>query len=45
MKKRITASVGFRSVEGAWRMIEDYEAMHAIRKGPIRLIAKGDPVA
>ena len=33
IKKRITASLGFRSPEGAWRTIEGYEAMHAIRKG------------
>ena len=45
IKKRITASLGFRSAEGAWRTIEGYEAMHAIRKGQIRWVAKGDPVA
>ena len=44
IKKRITASLGFRSVEGACRMIEGYEAMHEIRKGQIRWVAKGDPV-
>ena len=44
IKKRITASLGFRSVDGAWRTIEGYEAMHAIRKGQIRRVAKGDPV-
>ena len=32
IKKRITASLGFRSVEGACRTIEGYEAMHAIAK-------------
>jgi transposase, IS6 family len=42
IKKRITASLGFRSAEGAWRTIEGYEA---IRKGQIRWVAKGDPVA
>jgi transposase-like protein len=45
IKKRITASLGFRSAEGAWRTIEGYEAMHAIRKGQIRWVAKGDPAA
>ena len=45
IKKRITASLGFRSVEGAWRTIEGYEAMHAIRKGQVRWVAKGDPIA
>jgi transposase-like protein len=45
IKKRITASLGFRSVEGACRTIEGYEAMHAICKGQVRWVAKGDPVA
>jgi len=36
IKKRVTASLGFRSAEGAGRTIEGYEAMHAIRKGQIR---------
>ena len=44
IKKRITASQGFRSAEGAWRTIEGYEAMHAIRKGQIRWVGKGDAV-
>ena len=33
IKKRVTASLGFRSAEGACRTIEGYEAMHAMRKG------------
>jgi hypothetical protein len=33
---------GFRSAEGAWRTID--EAMHLIRKGQIRWLAKGDVV-
>ena len=45
IKKRITASLGFRSVEGACRTIEGYEAMHAIRKGQVRWVAKGDALA
>src|SRR4051794_14296415 len=45
IKKRIAASLGFRSAEGACRTIEGYEAMHAIRKGQVRWVAKGDPVA
>ena len=45
IKKRITASLGFRSVEGACRTIEGYEAMHAIRKGQVRWVAKGNAVA
>ena len=45
IKKRIIASLGFRSVEGACRTIEGYEAMHAIRKGQVRWVPKGDAVA
>ena len=44
IKKRTAASLGFRSAEGAWRTIEGYEAMHAIRKGQIRWLDKGDVV-
>ena len=44
IKKRINASLGFRSAEGAWRTIEGYKAMHAIRKGQIRWVSKADPV-
>ena len=44
IKKRITASLGFRSPEGAWRTIEGYEAMHMIRKGQVRWLDKGDVI-
>jgi transposase-like protein len=42
IKKRIAASLGFRSAEGARRTIEGYEAMHLNRKGQIRWLSKGD---
>ena len=45
IKKRITASLGFRSAEGACRTIEGYEAMRVIRKGQVRWVANGDPIA
>jgi IS6 family transposase len=45
IKKRITASLGFRSIEGACRTIDGYEAMHVIRKGQVRWVPKGDAVA
>jgi transposase-like protein len=45
IKKRITAKLGFRPVDGACRTIEGYEVMHAIRKGQIRWIGKTDSVA
>jgi len=44
LKKRIAASLGFRSVDGALRTIQGYEAMNKIRKGPFRWLAKGDVV-
>ena len=44
IKQRINAGLGFRLTEGAWRTIEAYEAMHAIRKGQIRWLEKGDVV-
>ncbi len=44
IKKRISASLGFRSPEGAWRTIEGYEAMHMIRKGQVRWLDKRDVI-
>jgi transposase-like protein len=44
LKKRIVASQGFRSVEGALHTIQGYEAVHMIRKGQIRWLRKGDTV-
>ena len=36
MKKRVTASQGFRPMAGALNTIAGYEAMNIIRKGQIR---------
>ena len=44
IKKRMAASLWFRSAEGALRTIDGYEAMHVIRKGQIRWLPKGDVV-
>jgi transposase, IS6 family len=44
VEKRIAASQGFRSVDGAIRTIAGYEAMNMIRKGQVRWLAKGDVV-
>ena len=44
IKKRIAASLWFRSVDGARNTIEGYEAMHIIHKGQIRWLPKGDTV-
>jgi transposase-like protein len=42
VKKRIAASLWFRSLDGALRTIAGYEAMNVIRKGQIRWLAKND---
>jgi transposase, IS6 family len=44
VKKRIAASLWFRSVDGALNTIAGYEAMHMIRKGQVRWLRKGDIV-
>jgi len=44
VKKRITASQWFRSIDGALNTIAGYEAMNIIRKGQIRWVAKEDVV-
>ena len=44
IKKRIAASLWFRSVGGALNTIAGYESMHMIRKGQIRWLEKGDVV-
>jgi len=44
IKKRIAASLWFRSVSGALNTIAGYESMHMIRKVQIRWLAKGDVV-
>ena len=42
VKKRVTASQGFRSVEGALSTIAGYETVNIIRKGQIRWLPKGE---
>jgi transposase, IS6 family len=44
IKKRIAASLWFRSIGGALNTIAGYEAMNMIRKGQIRWLPKGDIV-
>ena len=41
IKKRIAASLGFRSIEGALSTIDGYEAMHIIRQRPGALASEG----
>jgi IS6 family transposase len=45
IKRRVDASLGFRSFDGAQRTIQGYEAMHMIRKGQVRWLSKGDIAA
>src|SRR5207248_1357282 len=45
IKRRINASLGFRSFDGAKRTIQGYEAMHMIRKGQVRWLSKGNIAA
>jgi transposase, IS6 family len=42
IKRRVNACLGFRSFDGAQRTIQGYQAMHMIRKGQVRWLAKGD---
>ena len=44
IKRRVNASQGFRSFEGAWRTIQGYEVLNIIRKGQVRWLPKGDVV-
>jgi transposase, IS6 family len=44
IKKRIAASLWFRSVDGALNTIAGYESMNMIRKRQVRWLAKGDVV-
>ena len=42
IKRRVNASRGFRSFDGAWRTIQGYQVVHMIRKGQVRWLPKGD---
>ena len=44
IKLRVRASQGFRSFWGAYRTIQGYEAVHAIRKGQARWVGVGQIV-
>ena len=45
VKKRVVASQGFRSADGALSSIAGYEAMNIIRNGQIRWLPKGEVVS
>jgi transposase-like protein len=44
IKRRVYASQGFRSFDGAWRTIQGYEIVHMIRKGQVRWLPKADVI-
>jgi IS6 family transposase len=41
IKRRVRASQGFRSFDGAWRTIQAIETVHMIRKGQVWWLPKG----
>ena len=42
IKRRVRASLGFRSFHAAWRTIQGMEMINMIRKGQIRWLPKDD---
>ena len=44
-KKRVWLARGYQSFWTAWRILQGIEAVHMIRKGRVRWVAKGDPLA
>jgi len=42
-KKRVWLAKGYQSFWTAWRTLQGIEAVHMIRKGRVRWVAKGDP--
>ena len=43
-KKRVWLARGYQSFWTAWRILQGIEAVHMIRKGRVRWVAKGDPL-
>jgi len=44
-KKRVWLARGYQSFPTAWRTLQGIEAVHMIRKGRVRWVAKVDPLA
>jgi transposase-like protein len=44
-KRRVWLARGYQSIWTAWRTLQGIEAVHMIRKGRARWVAKGDPLA
>jgi transposase-like protein len=45
VKKRVRLAKGYGSFITAWRTFQGIEAVHMIRKGRARWVAKGDAIA
>ena len=45
VKKRTCLAKGYGSFSTAWRTLQGIEAVHMIRKGRVRWVAKGDAIA
>ena len=45
VKKRTWLAKGYGSFPTAWRTLQGIEAVHMIRKGRVRWVAKGDEIA
>ena len=45
INRLVKPGLGFGSFHTAWRTLSGYEAMHMIRKGQVREVARGDIVA
>jgi transposase-like protein len=45
VKKRTWLAKGYGSFPTAWRTLQGIEAVHMIRKGRVRWVAKGDAIA
>ena len=44
-RRRTWLAKGYGSLPTAWRTLRGIEAMDMVRKGRVRWVAKGDPVA
>jgi transposase, IS6 family len=42
IKRLVKPGMGFFSFESAWRTLQEYEAMHMLRKGQVQGVNKGD---
>ena len=45
VKRRMRLAMGYGSFRTAWRTLQGIEAIHMIRKGRVRCVAKDDVIA